>query len=386
MTDLIRIEGTDRRLRTLEPQIIHSISEVIASGKYLLGPRVDTLEKTIGKSWGASALATNSGTASLQIALMAANVKQGDEVIVPALTFASTAFAVQAVGATPVFVDVDPYTLTLDPQAAGAAIRHNTVAMIPVHLHGQMADMQPLMELATKHNLTIIEDCAQAHGATYQGKYAGSVGDFGCFSFYAGKNIGGLEDAGLVTFRDSRVEQRIRRLRDLGRTTERYLHQEWGLRARMGEFTAAVILEQMKYLEDWNQQRGEIAARYNAAFADLPIKLPTVASGRTHVYYKYTMRMPSALEREKLQRHLTEKGIETERIYPTLVPDQPAYTDGLPHRVEDLYVSKEAVEQLLCLPMYPELSEQELDRVIEAVQQYYGDVEQKYYGCVTITC
>ncbi len=383
MMDIIRVEGTNRRLRALEPQIINLVSEVIASGKYLLGPRVDTLEKTIGQSWGVSALASSSGTASLQIALMAANVKAGDEVIVPALTFASTAFAVQAVGATPVFVDVDPYTLNLDPQAAHAAIRDNTAAIIPVHLHGQMADMQPLMELASKYNLTIIEDCAQAHGATYHGKYAGSMGNFGCFSFYAGKNIGGLEDAGLVTFSDSTVEQRIRRLRDLGRTTERYVHQEWGLRARMGEFTAAVILEELKYLEDWNQRRREIAARYDAAFANLPIKTPTVALGCGHVYYKYTIRMPSALEREKLQRHLAKMGVETERIYPTLVSDQPAYTNGTPHRVEDLYVAKEAVEQLLCLPMFPELGEHEIDRVINAVQQYYSYVA---YSCLLTSC
>lgn len=378
MMDIIRVEGTDRRLRALEPQIINLVSEVIASGKYLLGPRVDTLEKTISNSWGVCALASSSGTASLQISLMAANVKAGDEVIVPALTFASTAFAVQAVGATPVFVDVDPYTLNLDPQAAHAAIRDNTVAIIPVHLHGQMADMQPLMELASKYNLTIIEDCAQAHGATYQGKYAGSIGDFGCFSFYAGKNIGGLEDAGLVTFRNSTVEQKIRRLRDIGRTTQRYLHLEWGMRARMGEFTAAVILEELKYLEEWNQRRREIAARYDAAFANLPIKTPTVAAGCGHVYYKYTVRMPSELEREKLQRHLTQMGVETERIYPTLVPDQPAYTNGMPHRVEDLSVARQAVEQLLCLPMYPELTEQEIDRVIEAVQQYYSYVRNGY--------
>lgn len=378
MMDIIRVEGTDRRLRALEPQIINLVSEVIASGKYLQGPRVDTLEKTISNSWGVHALASSSGTASLQISLMAANIGVGDEVIVPALTFASTAFAVQAVGATPVFVDVDPYTLNLDPQAAHAAIRNNTAAIIPVHLHGQMADMQPLMELASLYNLKIIEDCAQAHGATYQGKYAGSVGDFGCFSFYAGKNIGGLEDAGLVTFRNSTVEEKIRRLRDIGRTTQRYLHQEWGMRARMGEFTAAVILEELKYLEEWNQRRREIAARYDAAFANLPIKTPTVAAGCSHVYYKYTVRMPSELEREKLQRHLTQMGVETERIYPTLVPDQPAYTNGMPHRVEDLSVAREAVEQLLCLPMYPELTEQEIDRVIEAVQQYYSYVRSGY--------
>ena len=261
----VPIECTYRRLQSLKQEIIHITEEIIDSGKYLSSKRVSRLEKSLETAWGRNAVATNSGSSALQLALLAAGVKAGDEVIVPALTFVSTAYAVSAIGAIPVFVDIDPYTYTIDPNAVRAAITDKTTAMIPVHLYGQMADMQALMALAAKYKLKIIEDVAQAHGAKYNGQFAGTIGDFGCFSMYVGKNMGGLEDGGVILVKDSNLVPQLYRLRDLGRMPDnRYFHCEFGFRARMGELTAAVVHLELQLLESWNYRRQEIAKKYGS--------------------------------------------------------------------------------------------------------------------------
>jgi len=345
-----------------------AVNDVIDSGCYLLGDRVRGLEVAVERDWGTPALATSSGSSALQIALLAAGVGPGDEVLVPALTFVSTAFAVCAVGATPVFVDIDPTTYTLDPGAGARAVSSRTAALIAVHLYGQMAPMPALLDLAAAHQLVVIEDCAQAHGAELAGAPAGSWGMFGCFSLYVGKNIGGLEDAGLITFGDPGQRAELVRLRDLGRDPGlRYRHESWGLRARLGEFSAAVVGCQLPLLAAWNQRRQQIAARYDRALASVAVAtVPTVAPGRTHVYYKYTV---LAADPTGLAAHLATCGVETERIYPRLVCDQPAFTH-LPHRVESLPVARAVVNRLVCLPMFPELRDDEVDRVIDAVTDW----------------
>lgn len=364
----VPIEGTHRRLQSLKQEIVYITEEIIDSGKYLSSTRVSKLEKSLETAWGGNVVATNSGTSALQLALLAAGISAGDEVIVPALTFVSTAYAVSAIGAIPVFVDIEPYTYTIDPNAARAAITDKTTAIIPVHLYGQMADMQPLMALASKYRLKIIEDVAQAHGAKYGNQFAGTIGDFGCFSMYVGKNMGGLEDGGVIIVKDSNLVPQLYRLRDLGRMpNNRYFHSEFGFRARMGELTAAIISLELKLLESWNQRRQQIAKKYNQAFSNLNLKIPHQAPNRTHVYYKYTIVMNSPEQRIKLQESLASKGIQTERIYPRLVPEQPVYLSSLDCRTEAINVSKNISERLLCLPIYPEMKNSEVDDVIEAM-------------------
>lgn len=369
----IPLEGYSLRFKFLKNQIIELLEEVILSEKYTgRGNRVICLEKVIKELWGTTGIATSSGTISLKIALMCAGIKPGDEVIVPSLTFVSTAYAVNAVGAIPVFVDIDPKTLTINPDAVLESITSKTVAIIPVHLYGQMADMQRLLDIAQTYNLKIIEDCAQAHGATYNGNYAGSLGDFGCFSFYHGKNVGGLEDSGMITMKDPNNVSQVLRLCDLGRIPgNRYNHEIFGLRGRMGEFTAALITLQLKFLAEWNQRRNYIANYYNASFNGLPLQLPFVAPGRTHVYYQYTVITDSVQTRQKLEEHLNNVGIETMRIYPQLIPDQPAYQNGLSHRIGKLTIARAIVEKLLSLPIYPELDKTDINRIVTAVQEVF---------------
>ena len=233
-----------------------------------------------------------------------------------------------------------------------------------------MADMAPLAAIASKHGLNLIEDCAQAHNATYDDRYAGAVGDLGCFSFYAGKNVGGIENGGMVTANDEAIRETLMRLRDLGRLPgARYEHGCWGMRARMGEFTARVVRKQLDHADRWLDERREIAKHYLAALSALPLQLPTPAPRRRHVYCKFTVLAPSSAARDCLESALGKMGVQIERIYPVMLPDQPAYlSGGLVCRRGDLSVSASAVERLTCLPIYPELTIEQVNRVIEATR------------------
>ncbi|MBL8159112.1 DegT/DnrJ/EryC1/StrS family aminotransferase [Candidatus Saccharibacteria bacterium] len=374
----IPAEAAQRRLMNIEEEIIGALRDTIHSGQYLLGDQVEALEQHISERWSSPlAVATSSGTTALQLALAAAKVGAGAEVIVPALTFPSTSFAVNAVGATPVFADIDPVTLTLSPAAVEKAITDKTAAIMPVHLYGQVADMDSLLQIAKAHNLKVIEDCAQAHGARLGDRFAGAMGDFGSFSFWVGKIAGGLEDAGFVLARQPESRFVLQQLRDIGRLPgDRYTHISWGLRGRMGEFTARVIQLEMDRLDEWLEQRRAIAARYTESFADLPLQLPRPAHPENHVYYKYTVLTKSPEHRQAIEQVMYEANIQPERIYPELVCSQPAYTrSGLPHRLTDLTVAEDTVHRLLCLPIYPELTPQEVDRVLGAVRAGCGAVK-----------
>lgn len=369
----VSANGSDRRIQQF-PNLPQVILETLNAGLGMLGPRVKAFEEAIKVNWGVHAVTTSSGTAALFLSLKVAGIQPGDEVIVPALTFASTSFAVNSIGAVPVFVDVEPWTYTLDPECVEAAITEKTRAIIVVHLYGQMANMRALQEISQKYHLTLIEDAAQAHGARYQGQYAGSLGDFGCFSLWYGKNMGGLGDGGLVTTHHFQAKERLRRLRNLGRDAgiaNRYEHEEWGIRSRMHEIDAAVCLWQLSQLERWNQRRRELAHRYTEAFASLPVASPYIAPERVPVYYKYALLAASPEAREQLEGYLNRHGVETERIYPILVPNLKAYQQGLAHRKERLAVSEDILARLLCLPLYPELTEEELEYVIATLRRFY---------------
>ena len=383
----IPAQGNGRRFVRRKEQILAAMGEVIdagvTTGKYVQGPRVAALEQLIAKTWHVpAAIAVNSGTSALRLSLEALHLQAGGEVLVPALTFISTAYAISAAGLVPVFVDIDPQTLTLDPVAAHDAITTQTVAMVPVHLHGQMAEMLPLLHLADTYGLSVIEDCAQAHGATYccddhpagDVWYAGSMGDLGCFSLSGVKNMGGLGDAGMVTVaarqvaRQREVVDRLRALRDLGRvSTHRYVHDEWGWRARMDEFTATECLLECCELDRWNQRRRDIAARYSAALTHSIVQAPVIAAGRQHVFFNYVVKSPSTEVRDAFERHLVAAGIEVAESYTVLADQKPYQTGKLVCRVEPLPVARQLAPLCTHIPIYPELNEEEIERIEETL-------------------
>jgi dTDP-4-amino-4,6-dideoxygalactose transaminase len=387
---VIPAQGHGRRFVQRKRRMLAALEEVIeqgiTSGKYTQGPRVAALEELMEERWHvASAVAVNSGSSALRLACEALRLEAGGEVLVPALAFISTAYAVSDAGLVPVFVDVDPQTLTIDPSAAQAALTRKTVAMVPVHLHGQMADMFPLLDLADTYGLYVVEDAAQAHGATYSSSrgsawYAGSMGDLGCFSLNGIKNMGGLGDGGMVTVssrllaRDRTVADRLRGMRDLGRFAHaRYLHDDWGMRARMDEFMAAECLLELAELETWNARRRAIASRYSAALANSIVRAPISAAGRQHVFFTYAVQSPSVAVRDQFERCLKAAGIEVAEAY-TLVSDQRPYRTGkLPCRVEALEVAREVVGLITHIPLYPELEEEEIERIVTASQGFTVD-------------
>ncbi|MGB8346630.1 MAG: DegT/DnrJ/EryC1/StrS family aminotransferase [Ktedonobacteraceae bacterium] len=376
-TTTISAEGTARRLRALSAPILALQEEILSSGNLLQGPHVAALEQAVRRVWNVRcAVGVASGTAALEITLRAAGVHPGQQVIVPAHTFVSTASAVADIGAIPVFVDIDPSTYTIDPRAVRAALTAETAAIIAVHLYGQPAEMATLRTIAAERGIVLIEDASQAHGATYRDRAVGSIGDFGCFSLYCGKNIGGLGDSGLITVRQPATLEvcgLLFRLRDLGRLpgrATRYQNDLLGKRARMREEDAAVILLELGYLDEWTRRRQAIAEAYTATFAHLPVQTPTIGADRTHVFYKYALLAASAQERKFLADFLETQGIETEQLYPLALCDQPVF-QSVPHAVASCDIARDVTSRVVCLPIYPELSDEELARVITAVEQFY---------------
>ncbi len=391
--NVIPAQGHGRRFLQRKRRMLAALEAVIERGitsvNYVQGSCVATLEAQIEERWHVSAaIAVNSGSSALRLAFEALRIEAGREVLVPALTFISTAYAVSDAGLVPVFVDVDPQTLTIDPMAAQAAITEKTAAIVPVHVYGQMAEMLPLLDLADTYGLYVVEDAAQAHGATYTyssssseyARYAGSMGDLGCFSLNGVKNMGGLGDGGMVTVsarllaRDRAVADRLRGLRDLGRVSSaRYIHDEWGIRARMDEFTALECLLELPELDTWNARRRAIAARYSAALAHSVVHAPVTAPGREHVFFNYVARSPSLEVREQFERCLRAAGIEVAEAY-TLVSDQRPYrTWRLPCRVEALDVARAVVGLITHIPLYPELEEEEIERIVTALRRFTAD-------------
>ena len=391
--NIIPAQGHGRRFVERKRRMLAALEAVIergvTTGKYVQGACVATLEAQIEERWNvAAAIAMNSGSSALRLAFEALRLEAGREVLVPALTFISTAYAVSDAGLVPVFVDVNPQTLTIDPRAAQAAITEKTVAVVSVHLYGQMADMLALLDLADTYGLYVVEDAAQAHGAIYtcpssssdNAYYAGSMGDLGCFSLNGVKNMGALGDGGMVTVsarllaRDRAVADHLRGLRDLGRLSgARYVHDEWGMRARMDEFTALQCLLELNELNTWNARRRAIAAHYSEALAHSVVQAPVTAPGRSHVFFNYATRSPSVEVREQFERCLRIAGIEVAEAY-TLVSDQRPYRTGkLPCRVEALEVAREVADLITHIPLYPELEEEEIERVVAALQGFTAD-------------
>ncbi len=364
----IRFGDLAREYRAIKTEIDEAIFRVLNRGWFILGPEVDAFEKAFAEYLGVRhCLGVASGTEALAVALMAAGVGPGDEVITVAHTAFPTACAVNMVGARPVFVDVEPDTGLMDASRVPDLITARTKAIVPVHLYGQCADMDPLLKLAAERGLAVIEDAAQAHGAEYEGRKAGSMGLMGCFSFYPSKNLGAYGDGGAVVTADENLYDKARLLRNYGQT-ERYRHQIWGLNSRLDDLQAAILRVKLGHLEAWNQRRREIARVYDRGLAGLPLKIPVERPGNRHVYHLYVVQTKP---RDALQAHLAREGVETLIHYPVPIHLQAAWA---PHRNEKgaLPVTERLAARILSLPIHPHLDEAEAAGVIEAMRRFWA--------------
>ncbi len=351
--------------RLLKEELEPAVLSVLESGQYVLGGEVISFEQDFARFVQARyAVAVNSGTSALHVALLAAGVKPGDEVITVPFTFVATTAAIRYAGATPRFVDVDPGTLTMNPEQLARSITTKTKAVIPVHLYGQPADLDPILDIAHAHQLTVIEDACQAHGARYKGKAVGSIGDFGCFSFYPGKNLGACGEGGLVTTRHEEADHKLRMLRDWG-AARKYHHEYLGFNYRMDGIQGAALRVKLRHLESWNKRRSELAARYDVGLNNLGLGHVERAAYGNHVYHLYVIRVR---ERDRLQSRLQEAGIQTGIHYPVPVHLQP-WASALGYRLGQFPIAEEAAATVLSLPLYPEMPDGHVDEVAAVLRR-----------------
>lgn len=349
--------------QALLPDLQAAASRVLASGNFVLGQEVEAFETSFAAFCGSRhAIAVSTGTAALHLALLAAGIGVGDEVITSTSTFVASVAAILYTGATPVLVDIDPERLTLDPAGIEAAISPRTRAILPVHLHGCMADMGRIQAIAERHGLAVIEDACQAHGAEYRGMRAGSIGDLGCFSFYPGKNLGACGEGGAVVTDDAALATKIRQLRDWGQAA-RYVHVLQGFNYRLDALQAAFLSVKLPHLERWTEARRQHAARYDLGCAALNLAPPPRPAGVRHVQHVYAIRTG---RRDAVRRHLAEAGIATGIHYPTPVHLQPAYAD-LGYREGDFPHAEKYAAETLSLPMFPELDAVRIDRILDTL-------------------
>ena len=369
----VPLDNLKLQYEELAEEINRATLEVWQSGKYVLtqGTKVKEFESAYAAYIGTPfCVGVSSGTAALHLSLEALGIGAGDEVIVPANTYAATVFAISYTGATPVLVDVDPQTFTLDPDQTRAAITPRTMALLPVHLFGLPADMTRLMQIAHEAGLAVVEDCAQAHGAEWQGKKVGSFGVAGCFSFYPTKNLGAQGDAGAVATSDGEFARLVRRFRYMGQD-EKYRHEVVGFQERMDEVQGAVLSVKLPHLDRWNEQRRHQAAVYNELLVKSPVTTPVEPSGSKHVYYVYTIRAP---QRDALAEYLKSQGIETGRFYPRAIAEQPAYSQD--YRLEKYPVTAAIQQDMLSLPIFPGYSDDDISYVATHVQRFYEEHAQ----------
>jgi dTDP-4-amino-4,6-dideoxygalactose transaminase len=351
--------------QVIRGEIDRAIAETVEQTAFIMGRRVEELENDFARFCGARyAIGCSSGTSALHLALTSAGIGAGDEVITVSHTFIATAEAVIHTGATPVLVDIDPETYCIDVEQIEAAITPRTKAILPVHIYGQLADMDPIMDLAQRHGLMVIEDAAQAHGAEHENRRAGSMGTLGCFSFYPGKNLGAYGDAGMVITSDEEQAERIRLLVNHGRETK-YTHKLIGFNYRLDGIQAAVLGIKLKHLEGWNESRRRLAHRYNDLLSDVDVVTPVEKRG--HVYHLYVIQYE---DRDGLGEALKADGIATGIHYPVPLHQQPCL-DHLPGAKEGRFPVTEALTQrIISLPMFPEMTEAQQNRVVESIRRY----------------
>jgi dTDP-4-amino-4,6-dideoxygalactose transaminase len=348
---------------SIKSEIDTAVLKVLESTQFVLGSEVTALEGEFAQYCEADyGIAVNTGTSALHLALLAAGIGPGDEVITVPFTFVATVAAIGYTGATPVFVDIDPVSYTIDVTQIEKAITERTKAILPVHLYGQPADMEPILETARRHGLIVIEDAAQAHGAEYKGRRVGSIGDIGCFSFYPGKNLGAYGEGGMAVTNNPEYANTMCMLRDWGQE-RRYHHVLKGYNYRMDGIQGAILRVKLRYIEAWTEARRAHAAQYDELLANSDVKTPVVMPYSRHVYHVYAVRSP---QRAILQQKLQEQGIQTGIHYPIPVHLQPAYAD-LGYQPGDFPNSELAANEVLSLPMYAELSEEQVKVVSTAL-------------------
>jgi len=340
-----------------------AIDRVIARGWFVLGPEVEAFEQEFAAASGAAhAVAVGTGTDAIALTLRALGIGAGDEVITTPLSAAYSALAIMMAGARPVFVDVDPARLTIDPARIAAAVGPRTRAILPVHLYGQAADMTAIARVASAHNLAIVEDCCQAHLATAAGRPVGTIGVAGAFSFYPTKNLGALGDGGAIVTGDGALADRLRRLRNGGQT-DRYRHAEFGVNSRLDEMQAAVLRARLAWLPRWTARRRELAAEYRRQLREAAVD-PVPESDAGHVYHLFVVR---AKARDAFQAHLAAQGIETLIHYPVPIPAQPAMADVAP---ADCPIAARACDEIVSLPFHPALSDADVGAVADAARAF----------------
>ena len=353
--------------------VANAIHRVIASGWFVLGPEVEAFETEFAAAQGvAHAVGVGNGTDALALILRALGIGPGDEVITTPLSAAFTALAVTMVGARPVFADIDPGRLTIDPSAVAAAVTPRTRAIMPVHLYGQAADMRALERVAADRNLPIVEDCCQAHLATFEGRPVGGMGVAGAFSFYPTKNLGALGDGGAVVTNDAALAERIRRLRNGGQLA-RYEHVDAGVNSRLDEMQAAILRARLSFLPGWTARRRALAAKYRSALGAAPVVVPPEHDAG-HVYHLFVVRSD---RRDALRQHLQARGVDTLVHYPSTIPSQPAFAKapaGRPAPADAnpavCPLAAAACDEVVSLPLHPSLTESELAQVAKAVTDF----------------
>jgi dTDP-4-amino-4,6-dideoxygalactose transaminase len=354
-----------RQYQVISEEANHAVLEILRSGRYIGGEAVSELERQFALYHGVSdCVACNSGTDALYLALRSLGIQAGDEVITSTFSFIATAEAINLVGAVPVFVDIDINTFNLDVALLGKAITPQTKAIIPVHLFGQSVNMSEVVNFARSHNLSVIEDCAQATGAEWHGQKVGSIGDIGCFSFFPTKNLGGCGDGGAITTNNPELAAQIRMIKEHG-SKVRYLHEVIGVNSRLDAIQAVILQIKLKYLDFWNNQRIEIAQRYQELLQPLPnITLPAALAGGKHVWNQYTILTEN---RDQIRAALQEKDVLSMVYYPIPLHLQPVY-QYLGYKKGDLPVAELASEKVLSLPMFPDLSFEEQQQVAYALK------------------
>ena len=360
----------EAQYRPLRSEILAAITRVCDSQRFIMGPEIESLESELCTLLGVThAIAVSSGTDALLLALMALGINAGDEVVTTTFSFFATAGAIVRVGAKPVLVDIDPVTFNIDPAQAASAITPRTRAILPVHLFGLAADMDPIMAAADRAGIPVIEDAAQAIGSTYKSRPAGAIGAFGCFSFFPSKNLGAFGDAGLLTTNDPALAERARLLRTHG-MKPKYYHHLVGANFRMDALQAAVLRVKAPHLAAWTEGRRANAARYRrlfrAAGLDAAVTLPIEPADRSHIFNQFVIRTP---ERDALKRHLDQQGIGNEIYYPVPFHLQPCFAD-LGYRQGDFPHAERAAKDSLAIPVYGELTAAQQETVVSAVGQF----------------
>ncbi len=353
--------------KQLQPEMDEAIQRVLDSGYFIMGPELKSLEQEVAEYLNVKhAVGCASGTDALQVALMAQNIGPGDEVITTPFTFVATVEVIALLGAVPVYVDIDPVSYILDPAQIEAAITEKTKAIIPVHLYGQTAPMESIMEIANRHNLAVIEDTAQAIGAERNGQRAGTFGSAGCISFFPSKNLGAYGDAGMVVTNDDDVAERVRMITKHG-SKVKYQHELLGVNSRLDALQAAILRVKLPHLSAWNTKRAELAENYKSGISAEAVTLPQTLPGNNHIYHQFSIQVPN---RDDFQAYLKQHDIPTAIHYPIPLHKQPAFQSV--GRSAGVPIAEEVSEHIISLPIYPEMPAADQSLVIDTINGYFS--------------